>query len=305
MSMHDLTFEPKNDEAHGWAIDEGKPRIWWRATLADEEKVLIDDELDLSEQEIHIEIIIGTETTDGKTPYHGGKEPEAKWGGLIWKEDYESLRIFVAVSKDNFERIFAAARDGKLPSIKTGFGPKTIADKLEGPITLDSEYPNNYRWNTKEKASIPIESLDFWYAKTQDSSTNLEANKDKLEVVEKENLQLETFKICLLLGIAIIIWKQWYRESFYWGLALGITVWLAYSIPAWRRRHEESRARRRQIDADKLLRREFYEKHAAIRKKHDPKNEWNEGTPLTWEYERDMAKLNRQYRTVMDRQFDD
>jgi hypothetical protein len=41
--------------------------------------------------------------------------------------------------------------------------------------------------------------------------------------------------------------------------------------------------------------------HKAIRDKYDPKHEWNEGTKIPWEYQKEISDLNAAYRVFMDR----
>jgi hypothetical protein len=163
MSYHDFEFVPVN-RVSGWAIkDSGNPRIWWRARLTHDEPVLLTDKSDLREQETRVEIEIGTESPIGKTRYTGEKLPEPKWGGVIWDDSVDCLVLFIAVSRENFDRILAAVRDAKLPTITAGFGPEGAFDKLEGPI-IEDETTGGYYWDSAKSPSFPIESCDFRYA---------------------------------------------------------------------------------------------------------------------------------------------
>jgi hypothetical protein len=163
MSYHDFRFTPINHHS-GWYIhNDGDPSIWWKARLDHSHPVLLTDKTDLRHQEVQVKIVIGTETPIGKTPYTGGDVPEAKWGGLIYQEDADYLRVFIAVSRENFDRILASVRDACPPTVTVGFGPDGAFDELEGPITED-EATGGYYWDNAKESSIPIESCDFGYS---------------------------------------------------------------------------------------------------------------------------------------------
>lgn len=71
--------------------------------------------------------------------------------------------MFIAVSRENFDRILASVRDACPPTVTVGFGPDGAFDELEGPITED-EATGGYYWDNAKESSIPIESCDFGYS---------------------------------------------------------------------------------------------------------------------------------------------
>ena len=108
-------------------------------------------------------------------------------------------------------------------------------------------------------------------------------------------------QILLLLLIAFMIGKHWYPDYVYPAIVVGLAIWAINELPKWWAQRKIEKAKQKKLDADKPLRDEFWRKHKAIRTKYDPKNEWNEGTSLPREYEREMEELNDEYRSVMDR----
>jgi hypothetical protein len=110
-----------------------------------------------------------------------------------------------------------------------------------------------------------------------------------------------SFQTVLLVLIALMIGAHWYRNYVLPAIAVAIVLWALSEGPKWWKQRRADRAKQRQLDDDAPLRDEFWIKHAAIRKKYDPNNEWNEGTSLPLEYLHEMDALNEQYRAVLDR----
>lgn len=64
-------------------------------------------------------------------------------------------------------------------------------------------------------------------------------------------------------------------------------------------------AERAQKKHDQLLWREYDAEHKAIRRKYDPKNEWNEATSTPREYREEIDELNHTYHDMLKRRFGD
>jgi len=111
-------------------------------------------------------------------------------------------------------------------------------------------------------------------------------------------MNLQTFLLLLIAGMVGI---HWYPSIAYPAFVIAFIAWAFNELPKWWKQRRIERAKQKQLDADEPLRREFWEKHEAIRDKYDPKHEWNEATSLPAEYRREMEELNRGYRAVMNR----
>jgi hypothetical protein len=101
--------------------------------------------------------------------------------------------------------------------------------------------------------------------------------------------------------IAAMVGNPWYPDIAYPAIVIALIAWAFNALPKWWKQREIEKSKQKQLDADEPLRREFWAKQKAIRDKYGPKHEWNEGTPLPAEYEREMEDLNAKYRVVMDR----
>jgi hypothetical protein len=110
-----------------------------------------------------------------------------------------------------------------------------------------------------------------------------------------------SFQTFLLILIAAMVGIHWYPDIAYPAIFIALIAWAFKELPKWWKQRQSNMAKQKQLDADELLRREFWEKHKAIRDKYDPKHEWNDATFLPAEYEREMEELNAEYRAVMDR----
>jgi hypothetical protein len=110
-----------------------------------------------------------------------------------------------------------------------------------------------------------------------------------------------TLQTLLLLLIAFMLGNHWYPDYVYPVIAVILVIWAINEFPKWNRQRKADKAKQKRLDADAPLRDEFRAKHNAIRAKYDPKHEWNEGTSLPREYQKEMDDLNDEYRDVMDR----
>jgi hypothetical protein len=102
----------------------------------------------------------------------------------------------------------------------------------------------------------------------------------------------------LLLWIALMVFNKFYPDTArdYWYLAFGIwIVWIIYtSVKSWKR----DRAERQQEQAQLATHNNFMSELSGIRKKYDPRHEWNEVTRLPEAYSREVEQLRSKYGIV-------
>lgn len=164
MTTHSFEFVPLEDFS-GWTIDDnGDPRIWWHARLTHDHPVLLSNKRDARQLKSNVNVTIGTETQIGKMSYTGVADPTFKWGYFTCPPaavgHSESVSVHIAVSRENFDRILAAARNRTPPTIAAGFGPVGFLKRLQGPITQDRS-TDAYRWDNETQPQVIIESCDF------------------------------------------------------------------------------------------------------------------------------------------------
>jgi hypothetical protein len=115
----------------------------------------------------------------------------------------------------------------------------------------------------------------------------------------------------LLLLLLILIWLVVHRlYPDFDSLATGILA--IYSVGAtfhwlqiWNDQRKRDLIEREQVLADKGLMREYSAELAAIRKKYDPLDEWNEGSPLPPSYRQEVAELSDRYPGLLERRYKD
>jgi len=163
--LHKFEFVPVSRRLGGWSVDDGEPRIWWRARLDTTLPILLSDGRNARELEAHVSISIGAETSVGKTLYTGEGGPAAKWGFInvlpgARAIHSDMLYVVVAVSSENFERILGSIRNGTPPTLSAAFGPEDAFTALEEPITVNHS-PFGYRWDITGKRPVAIEACEF------------------------------------------------------------------------------------------------------------------------------------------------
>lgn len=76
------------------------------------------------------------------------------------------------------------------------------------------------------------------------------------------------------------------------------SYWLIARYPSYRK---EQRALREQHEADEREYWEHHKQHEAIRKKYDPRGEWNEATSLPLEYLEEIRAVNLAHGGMLQR----
>ena len=112
----------------------------------------------------------------------------------------------------------------------------------------------------------------------------------------------------LLIAVVAILLNHWYpRDSKMIGAFIVAAClvyflyWLVAIAPNERKKRKETEIQEKADD--ETYRREYLPQHQAIRKKYDPKDEWNEGTSLPPEYVKEMADLNERHGDMLERRY--
>lgn len=161
---HSLDFVPAH-RAGGWSIqDDDQPRLWWRARLDRNSRLMLADGADAHEREVNVDLTVG------EVP--GDPDPEVPKKGLLVTQDDGALALYLAVPERVFDRILQAVQRREPPTVIVGFGKQDRFKRLTaGPITNIGDDPLHYRWNNDEESQVvAIEGYEFrFYREPEDA----------------------------------------------------------------------------------------------------------------------------------------
>jgi hypothetical protein len=102
----------------------------------------------------------------------------------------------------------------------------------------------------------------------------------------------------ILLWIALMIFNKFYpdtaRTYWYFGIAIAVIYWSYSAWKTWTRDQAEREQEQKELKKNN----KFMTELDGIRKRYDPKHEWNEATILPADYQREVDELRSRFGIV-------